>query len=76
MWNNAFSDDDPSNPKLADEYGIVMGTPHHEPLARAQAGMGNAMAKAIGITSTNGEVLRRFGLKECAAIVPTRTSLR
>jgi hypothetical protein len=36
MWNNAFSEDDPLNPKLADEYGIVMGTSHHEPMLRAQ----------------------------------------
>ena len=36
MWGNAFTDDDPLNPKLADEYGIVMGTSHHEPMMRAQ----------------------------------------
>ena len=36
MWNNAFNEDDPINPKLADEYGIVMGTSHHEPMMRAQ----------------------------------------
>jgi glycosyl hydrolase family 115 (putative glucuronidase)/glycosyl hydrolase family 115 len=36
MWNNAFSEDDSLNPKLADEYGIVMGTSHHEPMMRAQ----------------------------------------
>jgi hypothetical protein len=36
MWNNAFSEDDPLNSKLADEYGIVMGTSHHEPMMRAQ----------------------------------------
>ena len=35
MWGKAFSDDDPLNPKLADEYGIVIGTSHHEPLMRA-----------------------------------------
>ncbi len=35
MWGSAFSDDDPTNPVLADEYGIVMGTSHHEPLMRA-----------------------------------------
>jgi len=35
MWNNAFNVDDPENPKLADEYGIVMGTSHHEPMMRA-----------------------------------------
>ncbi len=36
MWNNAFNEDDPNNPKLADEYGIVMGTSHQEPMLRAQ----------------------------------------
>ena len=36
MWNNAFNEDDPENPKLADEYGIVMGTSHHEPMIRSQ----------------------------------------
>lgn len=35
MWNNAFAVDDPLNPRLADEYGIVMGTSHHEPMMRA-----------------------------------------
>jgi hypothetical protein len=36
MWGSAFNEDDPLNPKLADEYGIVMGTSHHEPMLRAQ----------------------------------------
>jgi hypothetical protein len=36
MWGSAFNEDDPLNPKLADEYGIVMGTSHHEPMIRAQ----------------------------------------
>lgn len=36
MWNNAFNEDDPLSPELADEYGIVMGTSHHEPMMRAQ----------------------------------------
>jgi hypothetical protein len=36
MWNNRFNEDDPENPRLADEYGIVMGTSHHEPMLRAQ----------------------------------------
>jgi hypothetical protein len=36
MWGNAFNEDDPENPRLADEYGIVMGTSHQEPMLRAQ----------------------------------------
>ena len=35
MWGKAFNEDDPLNPVLADEYGIVMGTSHHEPMMRA-----------------------------------------
>ena len=36
MWDNAFNEDDPENARLADEFGIVMGTSHHEPMLRAQ----------------------------------------
>ncbi len=36
MWGNAFNDDDKVDPALADEYGVVMGTSHHEPMDRAQ----------------------------------------
>jgi len=32
MWGKAFGRDDPLNPRLADEYGIVMGSSHCEPL--------------------------------------------
>jgi hypothetical protein len=37
MWGSAFNEDDPDNARLADEYGVVMGTSHHEPMLRAQA---------------------------------------
>ncbi|MGU3317431.1 glycosyl hydrolase 115 family protein [Sphingomonas sp. M6A6_1c] len=35
MWNNAFAIDDPANAPMAEDYGIVMGTSHHEPMMRA-----------------------------------------
>ncbi|MEO7312271.1 MAG: glycosyl hydrolase 115 family protein [Chitinophagaceae bacterium] len=35
MWGNAFYDDDSLNIKTADDYGIIIGTSHHEPLMRA-----------------------------------------
>lgn len=35
MWGNAFYDDDSLNIKAAEQYGIVIGTSHHEPLMRA-----------------------------------------
>jgi hypothetical protein len=59
MWGSAFHDDDPINPVLADEYGIVIGTSHHEPMMRAHqewarygTGPWNYME--------NEETLRRF----------------
>ncbi len=42
MWNNCFNQDDPQNPQLADEYGIVMGTSHVEPMMRADKEWGKA----------------------------------
>jgi hypothetical protein len=36
MWGNAFNEDDSLDAPLADEYGVVMGTSHHEPMLRAQ----------------------------------------
>jgi hypothetical protein len=35
MWGNAFYDDDSENKMMAEKYGIVIGTSHHEPLMRA-----------------------------------------
>ena len=34
MWGWAFYADDPENSKTADEMGIIIGTSHHEPMAR------------------------------------------
>lgn len=35
QWNSMFNVDDPRSQALADEYGIVMGTSHTEPMMRA-----------------------------------------
>ncbi len=35
MWGKSMFDDDPETQALANEYGIVIGTSHHEPLMRA-----------------------------------------
>lgn len=35
MWCNAFNEDEPMCPVMADSMGIVMGTSHHEPMMRA-----------------------------------------
>jgi len=57
MWGRAFNADDPKNPALANEYGIVMGTSHHEPLMRAQA---EWRGKGAWNYDTNAAVLRQF----------------
>ena len=48
MWNNAFNEDDPKNPRLADEYGIVMGTSHQEPMLRAQKEWDRRYQRTLG----------------------------
>jgi hypothetical protein len=59
MWSNAFNEDDPLNPKLADEYGIVMGTSHHEPMLRSQQEW-KRHGKGAWDYSKNPEVLNSF----------------
>jgi hypothetical protein len=48
MWDNAFNEDDPQNARLADEYGIVMGTSHQEPMLRAQKEWDRRYLKTLG----------------------------
>ncbi len=59
MWNSAFNEDDSLNPELADEYGIVMGTSHHEPMLRAQQEW-KRHGTGPWDYSTNSEVLQKF----------------
>jgi hypothetical protein len=59
MWGNAFADDDTLSPRLADEYGVVMGTSHHEPLTRAQAEW-RRYGKGPWSYEQNDSVLREF----------------
>lgn len=59
MWANAFNDDDPKNQALADEYGIVMGTSHHEPMMRADKEW-NRYGKGKWEFSTNADNLAEF----------------
>jgi hypothetical protein len=59
MWGSAFNEDDPLNPKVADEWGIVMGTSHHEPMLRAQQEW-KRHGKGPWDYAKNSEVLRQF----------------
>ncbi len=59
MWWASFNSDDPLNPELADEYGIVMGTTHHEPMMRAHAEWKQSKGGAWNY-ETNEETLKKF----------------
>jgi hypothetical protein len=59
MWRSAFYADDPENGPLAEKYGIVMGTSHHEPLMRAQPEWRTFNGGAWNY-ETNGARLREF----------------
>ncbi|WP_406845450.1 glycosyl hydrolase 115 family protein [Flavobacterium soyae] len=58
MWGRMFYVEDPQNAVLANEYGIVMGTSHHEPLTRAHAEWGKSNGKWD--FNTNSEALINF----------------
>lgn len=59
MWGRAFYDDDSLNPKLADEYGIVISTSHHEPMMRAHVEW-QRYGSGPWNYETNAEKLREF----------------
>ena len=61
MWAWAFYADDPLNSKTADEMGIIIGTSHHEPMARNHQEWANKR-KEYGAWdyTTNQKMLDRF----------------
>jgi hypothetical protein len=79
MWGNAFNDDDPVNPQLADEYGIVMGTSHHEPMMRAHqewarygTGPWNYLANEKVLREFWEQGIRDMGSHECIVTLGMR----
>lgn len=61
MWGWAFYADDPENMKTADEMGIIMGTSHHEPMARNhQEWARHRKENGAWNYSTNQEVIDHF----------------
>lgn len=74
MWRSSFWEDGPDleSARLADEYGIIMGTSHHEPLGRAGVEWQNQYEKYGNDNTwsfvTNSEAITEFwrdGLKRC-----------
>jgi len=64
MWGKAFNEDDPLNPVVADQYGVIMGTSHHEPLMRNQEEW-TKRSRELGEWNyrQNGENMRKFWLE-------------
>jgi len=60
MWLPiSFNDDYPDNPRLADEYGIVMSTSHHEPMMRSHHEW-TRYGKGSWNYAANAEALREY----------------
>ncbi|WP_273276918.1 glycosyl hydrolase 115 family protein, partial [Maribacter polysiphoniae] len=79
MWPpRKFNVDDPQNAILADEYGIVMGTSHHEPLTRAHAEWNKSLGKwdyasnAKGLQEFWKGGMERMGVKETLVTIGMR----
>ena len=62
MWGKTFFEEDSLNQKLADEYGVVIGTSHHEPMMRAQEEW-HRHGKGPWNYDQNEEVLKDFWRK-------------
>src|SRR5262249_13162412 len=61
MWDNSFASDDPLTAKLADEYGVVVSTSHHEPMMRAWKEWGReGNRKGSWDYSKNAEKLQKY----------------
>ncbi|CAG8953042.1 hypothetical protein HYFRA_00003236 [Hymenoscyphus fraxineus] len=58
MWDSMFNLDDTKNPQLADEYGIVMGTSHNEPLTRATKEQSRYMSGRWDWASNKNNVIK------------------
>lgn len=79
MWGRSLYDDDPESPKLADEYGIVIGTSHHEPMMRAHVewerygeGKWNYAENEATLREFWTEGLRRMGTNESVVTIGMR----
>lgn len=61
MWSNAFYADDTKNSETAKEMGIIMGTSHHEPMARNHQEWARKRGEyGAWDYSSNPEVLEQF----------------
>ncbi|KAK6434988.1 hypothetical protein LTR95_008823 [Oleoguttula sp. CCFEE 5521] len=74
QWNSMFNVDDPRTQALADEYGIVMGSSHTEPLARSTKEW-NVFGKGPWQWNTNNESIYPFFVEGAERAKPYETVL-
>ncbi len=81
MWSAAFYADDPQNSVLADKMGIIIGTSHHEPMARnhqeyarnrKKYGEWNYQTNKEGVERFFREGIERIGNKEEVVTIAMR----
>lgn len=60
MWNSSFYADDPLNMQTADDMGVMMGTSHHEPMAKAHKEWTRDRSHGAWNYDTNKETLDKF----------------
>ncbi|KAG8693350.1 hypothetical protein FRC08_009176 [Ceratobasidium sp. 394] len=60
MWSGMFYVDDMANAALADYYGIVMGTSHQEPMARASPNEWNLTPRGPWNFTSNAENVTKY----------------
>ncbi|TFK29114.1 hypothetical protein FA15DRAFT_583018 [Coprinopsis marcescibilis] len=60
MWGSAFNVDDPLNQFLADRYGVVMGTSHHEPMMRGTPNEFGIFSEGKWDYTTNSDNIKKY----------------
>lgn len=75
MWDAAFFADDPKNAELAEAFGIVVGTSHHEPMLRAHKEWHRGEPKGAWNYETNAERLQTFWADGAARALRNETLL-
>lgn len=60
MWGKSFYVDDPKNGQLAQDYGVIMGTSHHEPMARSETEQKNQVSGGWDWGSNRQNVIKFF----------------
>jgi hypothetical protein len=73
MWGSAFYIDDSKNGQTADNYGIVMGTSHEEPMARSIPIEWNVFGNGTWDYNTNAEYIYDFWVNSTERAKPFET---